>query len=190
VGTLTRADHAVNAAVLVSYLCNRAEDRTGVLAFADDVALGVAQGRGAAHLAAITKFSTAITPDFLHSDYRALAAHLRRRLRSRTLVLMFTVLPEREEQDDLLSAVRMLMPRHLPLILVFKDAGLEAAAQALPQDRNELCRALVASELVQGRQRLMRELRHLGAMMVETLPEDSGFSAVNAYLDVKRRQLL
>jgi uncharacterized protein (DUF58 family) len=190
VGPLTRADHAVNAAVLVSYICNRAEDRTGLLAFADEVDLGVAQGRGAAHLAAITQFSTGIMPEFLHSDYRALAGHLRRRLRSRTLVLMFTVLPERVEQDQLLSATHMLMPRHLPLVLVLKDADLEAAAQALPQDRAELCRALVASELVQGRQRLMRELRHLGAIVVETLPEQSGFAAVNAYLDVKRRQLL
>jgi uncharacterized protein (DUF58 family) len=82
------------------------------------------------------------------------------------------------------------MPRHLPLVLVLKDKGQEAAAEALPATRAELCRTLVASELVQGRARLVRELRHSGALVVETSAEDSGVAAVNAYLDIKRRQLL
>jgi len=36
----------------------------------------------------------------------------------------------------------------------------------------------------------VHELRALGALVVETRPEDAGVEAVNAYLDVKRRQLL
>jgi uncharacterized protein (DUF58 family) len=190
VGALTRADHAVNAAVLTAYVCNRAEDRSGLLSFADGVDRGIAQGRGAAHLAAVTQFATGIKPEFLPSDYRALAAHLRRRLRSRTLVLLLTVLPEPGEHGDLLAAVRMLMPRHLPLVMVLKDPGLQAAAEALPASRGELCRTLVASELVQGRAHLVRGLRQLGALVVETTAEDSGVAAVNSYLEVKRRQVL
>ncbi len=38
---LTRADHAVNAAVLGAYVCNRAEDRTGVLSFSAAVEKGI-----------------------------------------------------------------------------------------------------------------------------------------------------
>jgi uncharacterized protein (DUF58 family) len=190
VGALTRADHAVNAAVLTAYVCNRVEDRSGLLSFSAGVDRGIAQGRGASHLTAVTQFATGISPEFLHSDYGALAAHLRRRLRSRTLVLLLTVLPELGDQGELLAAMRALMPRHLPLVLVLKDQGQEAAAEALPATRAELCRTLVASELVQGRARLVRELRHSGALVVETSAEDSGVAAVNAYLDIKRRQLL
>jgi uncharacterized protein (DUF58 family) len=190
VGALTRADHAVNAAVLSAYVCNRAEDRTGMLSFSADVEKGVAQGRGAAHLAAVTRFATGIAPGFLPTDYRALSAHLRRRLRSRTLVLILTALPERGDHGDLLSALRMLVPRHLPLVLALEDADLEAAARSLPAGRADLCRTLVATELVQDRGRLMRDLRHLGALVAETTPEGCGEAAVNAYLEVKRRQLL
>jgi uncharacterized protein (DUF58 family) len=190
VGALTRADHAVNAALLTAYVCNRAEDRSGLLSFSAEVDQGIAQGRGASHLAAVARFATGISTEFLHSDFGALAAHLRRRLRSRTLVLLLTVLPERGDQAELLAAVRTLMPRHLPLVLVLKDAGQEAAAQALPASRAELCRTLVASELVQGRAQLVRELRHFGALVVETSAEESCAAAVNAYLDIKRRQLL
>ncbi|MGZ6126359.1 MAG: DUF58 domain-containing protein, partial [Myxococcales bacterium] len=190
VGQLTRADHAVNAAVLAAYVCNRAEDRTGLLAFSAAVETGVPQGRGAAHLASITRFATGVAPGYLPSDYRALAAHLRRRLRSRTLVIVFTALPERGDHGDLLEAMRLLMPRHLPLVLALQDVGLEASARALPADHEALCRTLVASELVQDRARLIAGLRQLGALVAETPPERSGAAIVNAWLDVKRRQLL
>jgi uncharacterized protein (DUF58 family) len=33
---ITRLDHAVNAAVLISYVCNRMEDKTGILSFDTD----------------------------------------------------------------------------------------------------------------------------------------------------------
>jgi uncharacterized protein (DUF58 family) len=190
VGLLTRADHAVNAAVLGAYVCNRAEDRTGVLSFSAAVEKGVAQGRGAAHLAAITRFATGVAPEYLPTDYRALAAHLKMRLRARTLVVLFTWLPERGDQGDLLAAVRLLMPRHLPLVLALKDVGLEASARALPADHGSLCRTLVASELVQDRALLIAGLRQMGALVAETPPADSGAAVINAWLDVKRRQLL
>jgi uncharacterized protein (DUF58 family) len=190
VGDLTRNDHAVNAAVLTAYLCNRLEDRTGLLAFAAEVEQGVGQGRGASHLAAVTRFATAVAPEYLHTDYGSLAAHLRRRLKSRTLILLLTVLPEQGEQGGLLQAVRMLIPRHLPFILVLQDPALDALAATLPRDKAELSRTLVAADLVDARRRLIQDLRVLGALVAETPPEDTGVNAVNAYLDVKRRQLL
>ena len=189
-GWLTRTDHAVNAAVVTAWLCNRCEDRIGLLSFAADVDRGVPQGRGPAHLAAITAFATGIEERWLHTDYRALAGHLRRRLRHRTLVLIATVLPEPGDHGDLLAAIRMLVPRHLPLVMVLTDPVLDATAESLPSDQRELCRTLVAGDVVHGRQQLVRELRKLGALVVETAPGDLGVAAVNAYLDVKRRQLL
>jgi len=190
VGDLSRNDHAVNAAVLTAYLCNRLEDRTGLLAFGDTVERGVGQGRGGGHLAAVTRFGTGIHPEYVHSDYPALAAHVRRRLKARSLILVLTVLPEAGEQQAMLEAVDALVPRHLPLFVSLRDPALEAAAELLPRNREELARSLVASDLVQARRQLVRELRTLGALVVETRPEDAGVEAVNAYLDVKRRQLL
>ncbi|HEX4381843.1 MAG TPA: DUF58 domain-containing protein [Myxococcales bacterium] len=190
VGPYSRADHAVNAAMLAAYVCSRSEDRTGLLSFSAQVDNGVAPGRGSAHLGLLSKFATKVAVDFLHSDYRALAAHVRRRLRSRSLILLMTVVPERGEHHELLEAVRMMMPRHLPLIVALRDEALEAAAQSLPASRRELSRTLVATGLTQGRSQLLRELRQLGALVVESTPQDSGIAAVNAYLDVKRRQLL
>jgi uncharacterized protein (DUF58 family) len=187
---ITRLDHAVNAAVLISYICNRMEDKFGLVSFASATENGVAFGRGAAQLRALTAYTSGVDAAYEHSDYLALAAALRKRLRHRTLILILTVLPEREDRFDLLRAVSMLTPQHLPLIVTLTDRNLRAAAQLLPSNRAELSRALVARDLWLGRVELMRELRSRGALVVEATPEDAGIESINAYIDVKRRQLL
>lgn len=187
---ITRLDHAVNAAVLISYLCNRMEDKTAILSFDTDVDKGLLAGRGASHLRAITAYVTQLEAAYRHTDYLTLAASLRRRLHHRTLILILTVLPEREERHDLLRAVDMLAPQHLPLFVALTDRDLKAQADLLPADRDELSRTLVARDLWLGRAELTRELRAHGAMVVESTAADWGIDAVNAYIEIKRRQLL
>jgi uncharacterized protein (DUF58 family) len=187
---ITRLDHAVNAAVLISYVCNRMEDKTSILSFDTAADKGLPTGRGAAHLRAITAYVTQLEAEYRHTDYLALAASLRRRLRHRTLILILTVLPEREERHDLLRAVDMLAPQHLPLFVALTDRDLRAQAELLPADREELSRTLVARDLHLGRAELTRELRARGAMVVESTAVDWGVDAVNAYIEVKRRQML
>jgi uncharacterized protein (DUF58 family) len=174
----------------MSYLCNRMEDRVGMLAFGAEVDSGVPQGRGGAHLREVMGFATRLAAEHVHADYLTLAAHLRRRLRHRTLVVVMTDLPEGDEAEDVVRAARLLAPQHLPLFVVLADPDLEAAARILPADHAELCRTLVARDAWTKRQAVARELRQLGAITITTPPEATGIAAMNAYIDVKRRQLL
>lgn len=190
VGHLSRLDHAINATLLLSYLCNRMEDKTGVLSFADDVERVLSPARGSSHLRRITDYLTHVQPRYRFTDYLAVATSVRRLVHHRSLIVFFTVLPEPQEQHALVQAVRLLTPTHLPLVLVLTDPQLKAIAHALPADKRELSRTLVANELWYGRSMLMKELRQRGALVVETAPEDVSMAAVNAYIDVKRRQLL
>ena len=187
---ITRLDHAVNASVLISYICNRMEDKLGLVSFDTAVDKGVPSGRGAAHLRGITAYVTQLEAAYRHTDYLALAASLRRRLHHRTLILILTVLPEREERFDLIRAVGMLAPQHLPLFVSLTDRDLRAQAELLPANEDELARTLVARDLWLGRAELIRELRARGAMVVESTATDWGVDAVNAYIEIKRRQML
>jgi uncharacterized protein (DUF58 family) len=189
VGGLSKLDHAVNAALMLAYICSRMEDRVGMLSFATEVEPGPAPARGATQMRRLTSFASAVQDRYLHTDYAGLGADLRRRLGHRTLVVVFTALPELEH-DALMQAARLLSPRHLPLIVVLSDPDLAAAARLLPSDKGELCRTLAAQDLLSGREQTVRELRRLGCLVVEARPGEAGTHAMNAYLDVKSRQLL
>jgi uncharacterized protein (DUF58 family) len=189
VAGLSRLDHAVNGAVLLAYVCNRVEDRVGLVSFAGSVTPGPRPGRGRSHLRAVTAFAAAAKAGYVHSDYVALAAELRRALRHRTLIVVFTALGERD-REPLLRAVRALSPPHLVLVVALHDPDLEARAQVLPANRAELCRTLVAQDLSALRAQAVRDLRRHGALVVESAPRDVGTDAMNAYIEIKRRQLL
>ncbi len=190
VGHISRLDHAVNASMLLAYVCNRMEDRVGVVSFDFDVERGLPPGRGMTHLREVTRYLTGVHPFYRHTDYLALAADLRRRIRHRSLIFLMTVLPELEDHHDLIRAVRILSAQHLVLVTVFADVQLKAASQMLPADKHELTNVIVARQLWESRLALTRELRGFGALVVDTPPEQFGVDSVNAYLDVKRRQLL
>ena len=187
---IRRVDHAVNAAMLVSYICNRMEDRVGMLSFGAQVDSGIPQGRGASHLSKITAFSSSIRSEYIHTDYLALGAHVRHRLRRRALVLIVTTLPEAGEQQALVRAVGMMVPTHLPLVVVLSDPALRASAESQPATHGELCRTLVARDVWTDKQKMMNELRRRGAWVIDTGPEDAGVESVNTYLEIKRRQLI
>ena len=189
-GHITKVDHAINGSVLLSYICNRMEDRMGMLSFGADVERGIGQGRGMSHMRQLTAFATGVQADYIHTDYLALAAHVRRRLRHRSLILIMTDLPETGGRGALVKAVRLLTPQHLPLIVILSDPALEASAHFKPANKKELCRTLVAHDVWMERRQTILELQRYGAMVVDTTPEDAGIDAINAYIDVKRRQLL
>jgi uncharacterized protein (DUF58 family) len=189
VGSLTRLDHAVNAAATLAYVCNRIEDRTAVLSFSADAVAGPGPGRGAAHLARATAFAASRHAELRHTDYPGLALAVRRVARRRALVVLFTVLPG-DDAHELIRAVRMMSPPHLVLVVSLVDPDLAAAARFRPSDKPELCRTLVAQDAIVGRERTVHELRKMGVLVVETLPGDAGVHSINAYIDVKRRQLL
>jgi uncharacterized protein (DUF58 family) len=189
VAGLTKLDHAVNAGVLLAYIANRMEDKSALLSFATEVEMGVPPGRGSVHLRRFTEFAASVRGGLLHTDYLSLAADLRRRMRHRALIVLMTALPELEA-DALLRALRVLLPQHLPLVVVLRDPDVRAAAEMLPANAAELARVLAARDLMSAREQAVREARALGALVVEADPGDAGLAAMNAYIDVKRRQLL
>ncbi len=189
-GHITKVDHAVNSAVLLAYICNRMEDRMGLLSFAAETERGIGQGRGMAHMRQTMAFATGVEAEYIHTDYLALSAHVRRRLRHRSLILIMTDLPETGGRQSLVKAVRLLTPQHLPLIVILSDPALEAAAKFKPANKKELCRTLVAHDVWMERRQTILELQRYGALVVDTTPENAGIDAINAYIDVKRRQLL
>jgi len=104
--------------------------------------------------------------------------------------MIVTTLPETGEQQALVRAVGMMVPTQLPLVVVLSDPALRAAAEAQPEGHDELCRTLVARDVWTDRRKMMDELRRKGAWVIDTGPEDAGVESVNAYLEIKRRQLI
>jgi len=83
-----------------------------------------------------------------------------------------------------------LLKRHLVLFILFRDEELEAFASAEPATPEDVTKAVTAASLLRQRRLVVSRLRRLGVHVIEAAHDQAGPALVNAYLDVKQRNLL
>ncbi len=189
-GELSKLDHAINAALLLAYTAIKGDDRVGLIVFADGVRTFLAPGKGRAQYRRILQSLYAIESDLCHVDYEAFVTFLLGRVRKRSLVALFTDLHDEHHSRPLVDYTRLLLPRHLPLCVTMADSHLQAVRHQVPEDVDGVFDRAVATELLREREILKSELTRLGAHVIDRPPEDISVDTINAYVDLKRRQLL
>jgi uncharacterized protein (DUF58 family) len=76
------------------------------------------------------------------------------------------------------------------LIVVLRDEELEAVIDRAPAEPADITRAVTAAGLLRDRLLVLTRLRHLGVHVVEAAHDKVGERLVEAYVDLKRRNLL
>src|SRR5262249_36233681 len=118
------------------------------------------------------------------------------RVRKRALVILFTQIVDDVSARSVLSRMRGLLPRHLPLCVLFRDLEIDqlaeptAAATSSAQEELELYLRGAAAELVVWRDKLVRDLKAGGALVLDVPPHKLTPALINRYLEIKARQLL
>ena len=190
VGGMPRIDRFIHAALLLSYACLRSGDRTGIFAFDSQprVTTGAVGGLDAFHtLQAVVgriDYSTHET------NYTLALATLSGQLQRRSLIVVFTDFTDSTAAELIIESLGRLLRRHLVLFVVLRDDELEGLTAADPQTPDDVSRAVVAGTLLRERETVIGRLRRMGAHIVDAPAERVGTEVVNAYLDLKRRDLL
>jgi len=189
-GGLTAIDHALNAALLTADVALRGGDKAGLMVFDETPRRFVPPTAGRAGGHKLTRAVYALEAGLAATDYRAAMAFLRTQIRTRSLCIVFTNLLEPRSAKELASAVKGLLPRHLPLCVLMRDTDVEALATAPSRDADDLYVRAAAAETLAWRDALVRALRNAGVLVLDAAPGDLTPELVKGYLDVKARRLL
>jgi uncharacterized protein (DUF58 family) len=183
-------DRALNAALLTADVALRGGDKAGMLAFDDTPRTFLRPTNGATAGRKIARAAHALEAGLGATDYRAALTFLKTELRARSLLVVFTNLLEPRSAKDLASAMKMLLPRHLPLCILMQDTELERLALADVANERDLYVRAAAAESLTFRDSIVRQLRASGVLVLDAKPEEITPSLVNRYLEVKARRLL
>lgn len=187
----TALERTLAAVLLLLAAAERQGDRFGLSIFDDRIRHHVPSGRGQPHYAACREMIATVPAGSHTPDMAEVVRDLRTRLRRRALVLLLTDVTDPVLAEDLLRTVPTLARRHHVLLAQLRPLGVQP-----------LFRAPGARNLDEVYARLAGHLRHrefdalatrLAAAGVRThLLEDPSMATqlIEAYLDVKRRQLL
>jgi uncharacterized protein (DUF58 family) len=189
-GGLSQVDHALNAALLAADVALRGGDKAGLMTFDDAPRTWVRPTGGRAGARKLTRAVYDLEAGLTATDFRAGLAFFQTELRARSLLVLFTTLIDARSARELASAVKSLLPRHLPLCVLLRDTDVEALAVAPAEEPRDLYVKAAAAESLTFRDDLIRGLRRAGVLVLDAAPEELTPALVKSYLEVKARRLL
>ncbi len=189
-GQQRKFDYAITAALSVATIAALVDDKVGLIAFAGDILEHIAPRSGSAHTAGMTQRVYDLQPRFEEADYARAFTYLRRRQPKRSLVIFFTDMFDPVASAATLANLTLLTPRHLAVCVLMND---EAVSRALASDihtREQAYAASVAANLQMERARTAAILNQRGVIVIDVPAKDLTVSLINAYVEIKSRNLL
>jgi uncharacterized protein (DUF58 family) len=190
VGSLTKLDCAVNAAMLVAHAAVTHGDKVGLLVFAEEVLAYLPPRAGKQQVGRVLEALYRIQPSLIEPDYGSAFRYLATRRLQRALILVFTDLVDVCALVCLLRHVAALMPHHLALLTAIADPALERYAREAPVAVGTVYRQAVARDLLKDRAEALKSVTARGGLALDVPPEGLNLAVVNWYLEVKRRGML
>src|SRR5437870_4311039 len=186
-GRLTKLDHAVNTALMLSYVAIAKGDEVGLLGFADAVRAYDPPRRGHRQFLRLTESLRRLEVTTTEPDYRAAFEFLRSKTARRAFAILFTDLVDEEASRGLVAALTQLAGNNLVLCCVLQDPQLAEAAAREPGSSGELYERVVASEVLDARRRALAVLRRHGVHSIDVPAERLSVSTIQRYLELKKR---
>ncbi len=185
---IPKVDHAVAAALLLTYVSLRAGDRVGFLSFDSKVGVWAAPQGGIQSFAAFSQLASRIDYSEAETNFTVGLTALGQRLSRRSLVVVLTDFVDTTTAELMLENLDRLARRHQVVFVTLQDPGLAAIAAARPADLQKLHRAVVAASLLRDREVVLTRLRRQGIPCVDGVPSAIGPQLINTYLEIKRRE--
>ena len=186
----TKLDSAVHATLALFSAAARAGDNAGLVVFGRRIKSYLPPGRGRDHIDAALEALYAVEPEMIEPSYPHAFEFIAANSKRRSLVVLLTDLVDEEGSKELLSSLKLLRPRHLPLVITIADRDLKAVVQEPPSSVRELFTQSVAEEIIHQREAALRMVESTGGLALDVTAASLAPALLETYLRVKERGLL
>jgi uncharacterized protein (DUF58 family) len=187
-GALDRFGHYVNVAARLAQHAAVQDDLVGLVVYADRPLAALAPARGTQAVARLRAMLAAARVERTESNPLYAATRVRSLVRRRSLIVMLTDVDDATVASQLVQAVGLLLPKHLPFVAGLSSAAVEAMSRAPARHWLDPYRTLAAQEYRTGLERKVRALNALGAPALVARPEQLERAVFAAYEDFRRRR--
>src|SRR6185503_8929366 len=186
----TKLDSAVHAALALMSAAARAGDNAGLLVFGRKIKTYLPPGRGHEHIEAALEALYSVEPEMIEPSYSRAFEFIAANSKRRSLVILVTDLVDEEGSKELLTSLRLLRPRHLPLVVTIADRDLRAVVSNAPETAQDLFTQSVAEEIMYLRETALRLVESQGGLALDVTAAALAPAILEKYLQVKERGLL
>ncbi|HEY9285379.1 MAG TPA: DUF58 domain-containing protein, partial [Pyrinomonadaceae bacterium] len=186
----TKFDSAINAALALMSAAQRGGDNAGLIVFGRRVGAYVPPSRGREQMDAVLESLHAVEPELIEPSYTRAFEYIAANCKRRALVVLLTDLVDEEGSRELLASLKLLRPRHLPLVTTIADRDLRSALRETPDTLRDLFNQSVAEEITAHREAALRLVERQGGLALDVTTATLAPNLLETYIRVKERGLL
>jgi len=187
-GSLDRLGHYANIAARFAQYAIAHDDRVGVVVFADRPLTVLPPTRGLSAVLRIRRVLAAMECAAVESNPLHAAVRIARLVRHRSLIVMLTDLDDATVASQLAAAMRLLLPKHLPLVAGLASPEADQLARAPSRNWLDPYQSLAAQEYAARLRRNVQILHSLGAPALAVYPDQLERAVFTAYEGFRERR--
>jgi uncharacterized protein (DUF58 family) len=190
IGAETKFETALHASLALMSASARAGDNCGLLVFGRRVRKFLPPKRGAEHLDAVLEALHDVEPELVEPSYPRAFQFIASNTKKRAFIVVLTDLVDKDSSKELLASLKLLRPRHLPLIATICDRDLNRLVSEPPRDQKDIFTQSAAEEVIYQRESALRLVETTGGLALDVTAETLAPELLETYLKVKERGLL
>src|SRR5947209_15457383 len=186
----SKFDTAIHAALALMSAARRAGDHAGLIVFGRRVRAFVPPSKGREQVDAVLEALHAVEPELIEPSYTRAFEFIAANCKRRSFVVVLTDPVAEEGPRGLRPSLRILRPRHLPLVTTIADRDLRASVRDAPAGVHELFTQSVAEEIMLQRESALRPVEAPGGLALDVTTAALVPALLETYIRVKERGLL
>lgn len=187
---LTLLDYAVNASLVVANVALLKHDKAGLITFSNKPETFLPADRKGMQMEMILENLYRQQTNFLEADFEALYAHVHSKIKSRSLLILFTNFESIVSFQRQLPYLRRLAKHHLLLVVFFENAELKQLRDKPADNLEDIYIKTIADKFAFEKRLIAKELQQHGILSLLTTPQRVTINAINKYIELKARQVI
>jgi len=189
IAEFSRFEHALNAAVMLSYVAQKRGDAMAVSTFSDRVESFVPPTRGTSIMPRVLESLSTVEVKQVESDYWQVVGQVMDKLKRRSLLIMITDVLDAAGSAGLLLNLTRAASRHLVLCVVLTEPRIAEVAESEPRTIDGAYLKAAASHVKLQRQLALDKMRSHGIMTLEATPKQLTIQLIRRYLEIRKANL-
>jgi uncharacterized protein (DUF58 family) len=187
---LSLLDYSINSSLVISNIAMLKNDKAGVITFSSKVQSVLPAERKSGHLNKILQLLYNQKTDYLESDFENLYINVKKRISSRSLLLLFSNFESLPALQRQIKYLKRLSKDHLLVVIFFENTELKKLINAPAVSAEDIYHKTIAEKFAVEKKLIVKELERYRIPSILTDPKNLSVNTINKYLELKARGLL
>lgn len=178
-------DYAINTSLVISNIAMYKQDKAGLITYSKNIHTIVPASRKNSQMQLILESLYNQYTNFLESNLEVLYATVKRKLKQRSLLLLYTNFEGFSSMQRQLKHFRNLAKSHVLVVIFFENTEVKKITENNAQNVHEVYEKTIAEKFIYEKKLIVKELNKYGIHAILTEPAKLTVDTINKYLELK-----